>query len=478
MGWRVQFVLYSELDLIIRNRLPGKTRKRMTKMKRELRSFGSVALVVMLGAGAIPTMGQQQEPSTTRVLIERERTISPDVTLATTPDRATFERQVMLQGPPPPGDFVFLGTEMSLGGKLVKGSPYSAQAVTETTQVLSDGNRIVNKTVALVYRDSEGRTRREQTLKAIGALARGGEPSQVIFISDPVAGTSYTLDPKTQIARKLPPMRFKVQRATGASGTSKSGESGAVAGYRGNVQQIIVGQDQGENYRIAVEADAQIRRQVESGVALGWLDKRNPSAKTESLGKQNINGVEADGTRTIVTIAPGEIGNERAIEIVSERWFSQALQVIVMTRHSDPRFGENSYQLMDINRTEPARELFEVPAGYRIEESPVYGVGSGTGTGTGAGTNLRSGGLNGKAISLPTPEYPTIARQAQASGAVTVQVTVDEEGNVVSAQAVSGHPLLRAAAVTAARQAKFSTTKVNGEAVKVSGVLTYFFTVQ
>jgi protein TonB len=126
------------------------------------------------------------------------------------------------------------------------------------------------------------------------------------------------------------------------------------------------------------------------------------------------------------------------------------------------------------------RELFEVPPGYRIEEAPGYGVGSGTSTGTGigTGTNIRGGGLNGKAISLPTPEYPAIARQAQASGAVTVQVTVDEEGNVVAANAVSGHPLLRGAAVTAARLAKFSPTRVNGEAVKVSGVLTYFFTVQ
>jgi TonB family protein len=362
---------------------------------------------------------------------------------------------------------------------LVKGAPYSAQAVTESTQVLLDGNRIANKSVAMIYRDSEGRTRREQTIKAIGGLARGGEPSQAIFINDPVAGRSYTLDPKTQIARKLPPMRFKVQGAVGANVMPKSGDPGAAVGY-GNVQNIIVAQEQDEKYRIALESDAQVKRQVESGVALGWLDKRNPSAKTESLGKQNINGVEAEGTRTTVTIAPGEIGNERAIEIMSERWFSPELQLIVMTRHSDPRFGENSYQLLDINRSEPARELFEVPSGYRIEEASGYGVGSGTSTGTGigTGTNIRGGGLNGKAISLPTPEYPAIARQAQASGAVSVQVTIDEEGNVVAANAVSGHPLLRSAAVTAARQAKFSTTKVNGEPVKVSGVLTYFFTVQ
>jgi TonB family protein len=420
-------------------------------------------------------MGQQgQQPD--RATIERERTVAAEAgTLVTSPDRMTFERHVMSQGPPVSGDFVFLATEMSLGGKLVKGAPYSAQAVTESTHVLSDGNRIVNKSVATLYRDSEGRTRREQTIKAIGPMARGGQPSQTIFISDPVAGTSYTLDPKTQVARKLPPMRFKVKSQNSAN--VKSEATGATTIYldkNDNVEQVIVGNAQGEKHRIAVGSEGQEKRKLESGVAHGWFDKQNPSAKTESLGKQNINGVEAEGTRTTVTIAPGEIGNERAIEIISERWYSPELQTIVMSRHSDPRFGENSYQLIDINRSEPARELFEVPASYKIEESPSFGVGSGAS----AGTNIRGGGLNGKAISLPTPEYPAIARQAQASGAVTVQVTVDEEGNVVSAQAVSGHPLLRGAAVTAARLAKFSPTRVNGEAVKVSGVLTYFFTVQ
>ncbi len=95
-----------------------------------------------------------------------------------------------------------------------------------------------------------------------------------------------------------------------------------------------------------------------------------------------------------------------------------------------------------------------------------------------AGKTVSGGVLNGKAISLPKPAYPPIAKQAQASGTVAVQVLVDEKGNVVSARAVSGHPLLKAAAVTAARGAKFSPTKVNGKRVKVSGVLRYEFTAE
>ena len=90
-------------------------------------------------------------------------------------------------------------------------------------------------------------------------------------------------------------------------------------------------------------------------------------AKRESLGKQIIEGVEAEGTRTTVTIAAGEIGNERAIEIVNERWYSPELQVVVMTKRSDPRAGETVYKLTNINRSEPAKSLFEIPADYTVK---------------------------------------------------------------------------------------------------------------
>ncbi|MBA2526096.1 MAG: TonB family protein [Pyrinomonadaceae bacterium] len=95
-----------------------------------------------------------------------------------------------------------------------------------------------------------------------------------------------------------------------------------------------------------------------------------------------------------------------------------------------------------------------------------------------SGKTVSGGVLNGKALSLPKPAYPPIAKQAQASGKVVVQVVVDEKGNVVSARAVSGHPLLQAASVAAARGAKFSPTKRNGKPVKVTGVITYNFTAE
>jgi len=91
---------------------------------------------------------------------------------------------------------------------------------------------------------------------------------------------------------------------------------------------------------------------------------------------------------------------------------------------------------------------------------------------------ISGGVLNGKAISLPKPAYPPIARAAHAAGTVVVQVLIDENGNVVSAHAVSGHPLLQAVAVGAARQERFSPTKLSGQPVKVTGVIQYNFVAQ
>jgi len=88
---------------------------------------------------------------------------------------------------------------------------------------------------------------------------------------------------------------------------------------------------------------------------------------------------------------------------------------------------------------------------------------------------ISGGVLNGKAVSLPKPSYPAVAKAARQTGTVTVQVTIDENGSVISARAVSGPPLLQAAAVQAAYGAKFSPTKLSGQPVKVTGVITYNF---
>jgi len=267
--------------------------------------------------------------------------------------------------------FTFITSEMNFDGKLVKGAPYSAQGVTETTQTLSDGNRIVNKSTSVIYRDSEGRTRRENTLQAIGPFATGGEPVQTISINDPVAGVNYSLDPRTHVAQKMAPMRLEFKIAEPGNGethprvtTAPVTPGAGVRIERSEVQSQVL---------MRTEAGAVAPGGGGGGAVFEYHvfgDGKGKAAKTESLGKQSIEGVDAEGTRTTVTIAAGEMGNERPIEIVSERWYSPELQVVVMTRHSDPRSGETIYKLTNINRSEPAKSLFEVPAEYTIQESP------------------------------------------------------------------------------------------------------------
>ncbi len=242
--------------------------------------------------------------------------------------------------------FTFVNSEFSFD-KLVKGAPYSAQAVTEMTQILSDGNRIVNTSSAAVYRDGEGRTRREQTLRAIGNFSAAAEPFQTISINDPVAGVAYVLEPHSKTARKIQGLHIEATPSAGFK-VSSSGSEG-----------------QNFTFTTADGAVAIKRATAESKAAEG---KGTKSYRKEDLGTQTIEGVSATGTRTTVTIPAGQIGNERAIEIVEERWFSPDLQTMVMTRRSDPRSGETVYRLTNINRAEPDHSLFEVPADYVVNE--------------------------------------------------------------------------------------------------------------
>ena len=96
----------------------------------------------------------------------------------------------------------------------------------------------------------------------------------------------------------------------------------------------------------------------------------NTNSKVEDLGVQDIDGVQARGTRTTTTIPAGSIGNDRDINIVNEQWYSDDLQMLVMSKHSDPRTGETTYRLTSIDRSEPAKSLFEIPADYTVKERP------------------------------------------------------------------------------------------------------------
>jgi hypothetical protein len=239
--------------------------------------------------------------------------------------------------PPPMGDRVeLLGFEGMRGGKVVTGAPFSAVVVSESTQTLADGNHITWKTQTNLYRDSQGRLRKEVTLPGFGPLAASGEPKSFVVLNDPVAQTNFVLHADTKVAEKMDhPFR---------------GEKGAAKGANGGKWQ------------------ARQQQEIASG-----------NLKTEDLGTQTIAGVSAQGTRLTRTIPAGQIGNEKPILIVHETWLSNDLQMVVMSKRSNPWIGETTYTLTNIQRKEPNAALFAVPSDYTVKAGQPFGKHGGHG---------------------------------------------------------------------------------------------------
>jgi hypothetical protein len=249
----------------------------------------------------------------------------------------------------PEGQRVIVG---AVETKIVTDRPYSAESVNQTVQVMADGNRIERTQVTRVYRDSAGRTRRD-------VYSADRSQVQTISIADPVAHNGYTLHPEKKIAYEtggnvVIPMTTAPQAPTVAQGGGGGGGGrGGFAATRPRDAAVAAPVVQGETV-----APAQVRERRPA--------PDNPNVKTEDLGVQNVEGVLAAGKRTTTTIPAGQIGNVKDIQIVSEQWFSEELQVLVMTRHSDPRSGETIYRLRNILRAEPDASLFTVPSDYTV----------------------------------------------------------------------------------------------------------------
>lgn len=443
----------------------------MTKRRLLTAVFCTLSLLTN-GAGALFAQTQERKrqaapPPPHDIMIGREAIALPRMP-ALPGHEGLFEMHI---APGAPGDsfnFSFVSSEMHFDSKIVRGAPYSAEAVNESVQTLADGNRITRTSKASLYRDSEGRTRRDQTLNHIGPWATADEPPQTIFINDPVSGAHYVLNPRHRTARKMS-NTFMFRRTPGADGetaapgaartefrmtqngnvdvavssaaplrASDAGLSGKAikkvqptyppiakaAGAQGPVSVQIVINEAGEVEAAKATAGHPLLQQAAVAAAKEWrfsptklsgnpvkvsgtisfvfaLPKGEdapasdvtfmrtpapghapdgdglqmkiavPKPVTESLGKQSIEGVEAEGTRSTVTFPAGMFGNERPINVVSERWYSPELQIVVMSKHSDPRFGETSYRLTNINRSEPARNLFEVPSDYTLKAEEV-----------------------------------------------------------------------------------------------------------
>ncbi|HSD46160.1 MAG TPA: hypothetical protein VLB87_06035, partial [Pyrinomonadaceae bacterium] len=198
-------------------------------------------------------------------------------------------------------------------------------------------------------------------------------------INDPVAGVSYSLDTRTHTAHKSMPFKLQIMTRSGAAGEGQRFEY-KVGNGPGTSASVVVAAPLSTppqaGTRVVPPAQVEhfsVQTEGASGYVFRTRTGSNANEVKEELGKQIIEGVEAEGTRTTVTIPAGDIGNERPIEIVNERWYSPELQLVVMTKHSDPRSGETTYKLTNINRAEPAKSLFEVPPGFNVKEMQFPG---------------------------------------------------------------------------------------------------------
>lgn len=241
----------------------------------------------------------------------------------------------------------------------ITGAPFTADATTEFIQTLPDGNRIEQRYSTSVARDGRGRTRREQQLALVGPLTavlqgdgrlyafntvgRGGrgdwqtgnaqgEPPRFVIISDPVEGVSYTLDAAHKEARRSSPM-------------------------------VLQKLENGPRVEELKKLEATLQKAAET--ELVGIER----AEVEQLGTRQIEGVAATGVRLTTTIPAGRIGNLNPINLVTERWFSDALGMAVQITRSDPRSGETVYRLKNIVRAEPPPDLFSVPSDYKVIDS-------------------------------------------------------------------------------------------------------------
>jgi len=194
--------------------------------------------------------------------------------------------------------------------RVVRGKPFSATEERRSLQILGDGTRIENNQTNRLFRDSEGRTRVE-------------EMNGTATIFDPVTNRRVELNPAARTARSINNAAVAYLRTVTA--TNPATTKGVMA------------------------------------------------ETTENLNPQMVNGVMAQGVRTTMTIPRGQIGNDREIKIVTERWVSNDLQMLIKSTNSDPRFGDTSYQLTGIVEREPDASLFEIPAGY-TDVSPFGNV--------------------------------------------------------------------------------------------------------
>jgi len=242
-----------------------------------------------------------------------------DGVLSRAESRPPHEPAIIEERVGPPPNAMFIAAEMRFGDKLVRNQPFSADTIIEDTRRLYDGSTVTKVMKGAFYRDSAGRTRREQPFQMVGGFTVATEdnkPETLVFINDFAAKTQYFFDLGNKIARKI---------GIGPDGPPREEPNG-------------------------------------------------PNAKSDALGSKTIEGISVEGTRITFELPAGQIGNDKPLQVVTENWFSPELQVIVMSRHLDPLSGEHIFRLANIKRTEPSASLFAIPASFKVETAPARGA--------------------------------------------------------------------------------------------------------
>ncbi|HEX8559546.1 MAG TPA: hypothetical protein VF668_15695 [Pyrinomonadaceae bacterium] len=300
---------------------------------RALLGVALLAAVVPGRAGAQEGRAQSDAPPPRPAGRTRTNTLRVELPTPVAQTPVPFEDG---RAPRAPQTLSFVTPDTNFERKVVKGSPFSADAVTEHVQRLGDGNRLTRKSAARLFRDAEGRTRREHTpAPRGGGPAPEGQEPRLVVINDPVARVEYVVDNARRTVRKtfVPPGLAEARaRATGAE----------------------------SSFGVLMPTSTAHRRMAE-----GENAPPPPAPKKEKLEARMIEGLMAEGTRTTVTIPAGEFDNEQPLEITHEQWYSPELQMVILLRHNDPRFGETLFRMTNITRAEPVPELFAEPQGYR-----------------------------------------------------------------------------------------------------------------
>ncbi len=238
------------------------------------------------------------------------------------------------------------GFPARMSAAAVQGAPYTATITNESIQTLADGNRIVQTSTGTTARDSMGRTRQDAPLPTIGNMAPADAP-HFVFLQDPVAQVSYTLNLTDKTAMKGP--SFAGMAAPELRQFSDHGAFGA---------------------EVTIRAESIGAGPVLQGIAIQKASIADEGqAQTEDLGSKVMEGVNVTGTRVTRTIPAGQIGNDKPISIVTEVWTSPDLKTVVYSKRSDPRMGDQTFKLTNIVRSEPDPALFTVPADFKIVDA-------------------------------------------------------------------------------------------------------------